>query len=103
MDNTLKRAILQFQANKEGCDSILCGYTFKNQSKAYRVNPDPTTVRAVIPVHTHGLRKSFQVHTMGCGGGMYISVPKIIFRWHILIFLVNCPELGRSVLPQQSC
>lgn len=55
MDNTLKRAILQFQANKEGCDSILCGYSFKNQSKAYRVNPDPTKARAVIPVHIHGM------------------------------------------------
>lgn len=42
LDNTLgkkkkKKAILQFQVNKEGCDCILFGYSFRNQMKVYRL------------------------------------------------------------------
>lgn len=85
MDNTLRRAILQFQANKEGCDCILFGYSFKNQSQVYRLNLDSRKFSAMIPNLIHLLRRSSQVSTTECVEKIYINVPKIIFRPHILI------------------
>lgn len=82
-DNTLRRGI--FQTNKEGCDCILFGCSFENQSKVYRLNLNPRKVSTMIPILIHMVRRSSQVSVTECGKGIYITVPKIIFRLHIVV------------------
>lgn len=75
MDNTLKRAITQFQANKERCGCILFPYSFINQSKDYRLNLDPKKIMSMIPILIQMFRRSSQVSTKEGSGGTYIIVP----------------------------
>lgn len=65
LDYTLRRAIAQFQANKERCDCILFQYSFINKSKGYRLNPHHEKIISMIPILIQMLRRKFSGQLYG--------------------------------------